>query len=135
MFESTEANRGGLNERPYPVPFVPPSGFSIDVLKAVIRVLGVALPLWGWADWAANRLIQVQRFRHYGYMRYLTVAVPGPQGDYPALRLEFALSTFRRLTRFVQLRTAGKADRIDKYHDMSRYRDKLRAHAVRRNKS
>ncbi len=120
---------------PDPVPFVPPSGFAIDIWKAVIRVLGVALPFWGWADWVTNWLIRVQRFRHYGYMRYLTVADPGPQGDYPTLRLEFSLSTLRRLTRFVQLFIAGKADRIDKYHDMSRYRDKLRANAVRRNQS
>ena len=120
---------------PDPVPFVPPSGITIDVFKAVIRVLGVVLPFWGWADWVTNRLIRVQKFRHYGYMRYLTVAVPGPKGDYPTLRVEFALSSLRRLTRFIQLWTAGEAKRIDKYHNMARYRDKLRAHAVRRNKS
>ena len=57
-------------------------------------------------------------------MRYLTVTDPGPQGDYPKLRLEFGLSTLRRLTRFVKLRIEGEADRIDKYHDMGRYRVK-----------
>ena len=112
---------------------VPPSGFGLDVIKGIIRVLGVVLPFWGWAGWVTHLLIRVQRFRHYGYMRYLTVAVAGPKGDYPTLRLEFALSTLQRLSRFVRLRTSGTADRIDKYHDMARYRNKLRAHALRRN--
>ena len=118
---------------PDPVTLVPPSGFGLDVIKGIIRVLGVVLPFWGWAGWVTDLLIRVQRFRHYGYMRYLTVAVAGPKGDYPTLRLEFALSTLQRLTRFVRLRTSGTADRIDKYHDMARYRNKLRAHALRRN--
>ena len=120
---------------PDPVTLVPPSGFALDTIKAIIRVLGIALPLWGWASLLTNRLIRNQRFRHYGYMRYLTVAQPGDNGDYPGLRLEFGLSTFRRLTRFVQLRTSGTADRMDKYHDIARYRNKLRAHALRRNQS
>ena len=118
---------------PDPVTLVPPSGFARDIFKGIIRVLGFVLPFWGWADWVTNLLIRVQRFRHYGYMRYLTVAEAGPNGDYPKLRLEFALSTLQRLIRFVKLRTSHKADRIDKYHDMTRYRNKLRAHALRRN--
>ena len=118
---------------PDPVTLVPPSGFARDIFKGIIRVLGFVLPFWGWADWVTNLLIRVQRFRHYGYMRYLTVADAGPKGDYPNLRLEFALSTLQRLIRFYKLRTSRKADRIDKYHDMVRYRNKLRAHALRRN--
>ena len=118
---------------PDPVTLVPPSGFARDILKGIVRVLGIVLPLWGWADWVTNLLIRVQRFRHYGYMRYLTIAGAGPNGDYPNLRLEFALSTIQRLIRFVKLRTSRKADRIDKYHDMARYRNKLRAHALKRN--
>ena len=118
---------------PDPVTLIPPSGFALDILKGIIRVLGFVLPLWGWGSWVTNLLIRVQRFRHYGYMRYLTVAVSGPNGDYPNLRLEFALSTAQRLSRFVRLRTSGKAVRIDKYHNMARYRNKLRAHALRRN--
>lgn len=118
---------------PDPVPFMPPSGFTIDFFKAIIRIIGAVLPFMGLADWVTNKLIKVQRFRHYGNMRYLTVADPGPQGNYPKLRLEFAHSSLLRLTRFVQLHIAGEAKRIDKYHDMSRYRDKLRAYAERRN--
>ncbi len=118
---------------PDPVTLVPPSGFVLDFLKGVIRVLGVVLPLWGWDSWVTKWLIRIQRFRHYGYMRYLTVVDAGPNGDYPNLRLEFSLSTIQRLYRFSRLWTSGKANRIDKYHDMARYRDKLRAHALRHN--
>ena len=118
---------------PDPVPLVPPPGFGLEVVKGVVRVLGFFLPFWGWAGWITDRLIRSQRFRHYGYMRYLTVAKPGPEGDYPGLRLEFALSTLDRLTRFVRLRTSGTRDQIVKYHDIAQYRSKLRAHALRAN--
>ena len=118
---------------PDPVTLVPPSGFTLDICKSIIRVLGIVLPFWGWAGWVTNWLIRVQRFRHYGYMRYLTVVDSGLNGDYPNLRLEFSMSTSQRLYRFFKLRTSGKADRIDKYHDMVRYRNKLRAYALRRN--
>ena len=118
---------------PDPVTLVPPSGFGHDIFKGIIRVLGIVLPFWGWAGWVTKFLIRAQRFRHYGYMRYLTVVDAGSNGDYPKLRLEFSLSTFQRLYRFFKLRTSGKVDRIDKYHDMVRYRNKLRAHALRRN--
>ena len=118
---------------PDPVTLVPPSGFGLDIFKGLIRVAGFVIPLWGWAGRVTNFLIHIQRFRHYGYMRYLTVVDAGPNGNYPDLRLEFSLSTSQRLYRFFKLRTSGKLDRIDKYHDMARYRNKLRAYALRRN--
>ena len=118
---------------PDPVPFVPPSGAAITVAKSILRVLGSILPVLDAVDWLTDRLIRIQYFRHYGYMRYLSVADPGPNGDYPRLRLEFSLSSLQRLGRFIGLNSTGKAKRIDKYHDMSLYRDKLRAHAQRRN--
>lgn len=118
---------------PDPVPFVPPSGMAIDAGKATLRIIGSLLPFLGVIDWAVDKLIKVQRFRHYGYMRYLSVAEPGPNGDYPKLRLEFSLSSTQRLIRFIQLWKEGSAKRLDKYHNMSLYRDKLRAQAVKRN--
>ena len=33
-------------------------------------------------------------------------------------QVEFTLSTFQRLFRFMKLRTSGTVSRIDKYHDM-----------------
>jgi hypothetical protein len=118
---------------PDPVPFVPPSGVAIDAGKVVLRVIGSILPMLDAIEWLTDRLIRIQRFRHYGYMRYLSVADPGPKGDYPTLRLEFSLSSLQRLYRFIGLYSAGKPKRIDKYHDMSLYREKLKAHALKRN--
>jgi triacylglycerol lipase len=118
---------------PDPVPFVPPSGATITALKSVLRVIGSVFPFLDVVDWAVNRLIRIQHFRHYGYMRYLSVAEPGPDGDYPKLQLEFSLSSMQRLSRFVRLYSAGTAKRLDKYHNMSLYRDKLRAQAIKRN--
>ncbi len=116
-----------------PVPFVPPAGITINVTKSVLRALGSLFPFWGAIDWVVDRLIKVQKFRHYGYMRYLTDAVPGPKGDYPTLRVEFAVSNLRRLLHFIASCHQNKAQRIDKYHSMSRYRDKLRAYSILRN--
>ena len=118
---------------PDPVTLIPPSGFVLDIFKGITRVLGIVLPFPGLADWVTKFLIRVQRFRHYGYMRYLTVVDSGPNGDYPKLRLEFSLSAGQRLYRFLKLRTSNKAVRVDKYHDMTRYRNKLRAYALKRN--
>lgn len=118
---------------PDPVTLVPPAQTTISVLKVVVRVLGVALPFWNWAGWVTKRLIKIQKFRHYGYMRYLTVVDAGSAGDYPDLKLEYGLSTWERLLRFIKLTLDDKADRIDKYHGMHRYRAKLGAHAIRRN--
>lgn len=117
---------------PDPVTFVPPSGGFLDALKIVVRTVGVAFPFFGWADWVGGWLVRQQRFRHYGYERYLTPVGPGDKGDYPNLRVEFALSAPVRLMRFVLLVKDGRSQRIDKYHAMREYREKLRAHAIRR---
>lgn len=116
-----------------PVPFTPPAGITIDALKAILRIVRSVFPFWGIADWVIRRLIKVQRFRHYGYMRYLTNAEPGSDGSYPKLCVEFAVSNLRRLMHLLGACRRGRGHRIDKYHKMSRYRDKLRAYAVRRN--
>ncbi len=118
---------------PDPVPFVPPSGVVIDTLKAIVRLVGAVFPIAGFTEWVTNKLIQVQKFRHYGDMRYLTVANAGEKGDYPKLKVEFALSSIGRLGRLILLWRSGKSKRLDKYHDIRLYRDKLRAHAIRRN--
>jgi len=118
---------------PDPITLVPPAGVALKIAKGIIRVLGVLLPFWGWAAWITEKLIRSQKFRHYGYMRYLTLAEPGRKRDYPTLRVEFALSTYNRLKRFIGLRTSGRARRIGTYHSMAHYRSKLRAHALRAN--
>lgn len=118
---------------PDPVTLLPPAGSGLEVIKGIVRVLGVFLPLWGWAGRFTTKLIRYQQFRHYGYMRYLTIAKPGSTGDYPGLRLEFDLSTYNRLKRFIRLRTLGEGRRIDTYHKIRQYRNKLRACALRTN--
>ena len=120
---------------PDPVPFVPPSGYTVDVFKGGLRILSSVLPFGGVIDWMVDQVIRAQKFRHYGYMRYMTVVDTGPDGDYFGLQVEFSLSSWRRLSRFVGLIRSGKgkATGIANYHDMSRYRNKLRAHAKRRN--
>jgi hypothetical protein len=120
---------------PDPVPFVPPTSAFFNVAKGTVRVLGTVLPFASVFDWLIDRLVRTQHFRHYGYMRYLSDAPAGPNGDYPALQLEFSLSSTQRLLRFIGKWRAGQAQRIDKYHNMALYRDKLRAHALKRNRS
>lgn len=118
---------------PDPVPFIPPSGRTIDFFKIVSRMLAAVFPWGGVLECATKRLIKIQRFRHCGYMRYMTVVDAGESGEYPKLQVQFGISSLGRLSRYWGLKTKGEADRIDKYHDMVRYRDKLRAHARRRN--
>jgi hypothetical protein len=67
-------------------------------------------------------------------MRYLTDADPDAAGDYPGMRVEFAVSNTRRLIGFIQRWREGTGRRIDRYHDMSQYRGKLAAYAQRRNR-
>ena len=118
---------------PDPVPFVPPSGTTLHVLKVLSRMIGEIVPWVGIFEKLTKFLIKKQKFRHCGYMRYLTVVDPGEAGKYPKLQVEFAVSSFLRMARFIRHLGEGKGDRIDKYHSMARYRDKLRAYALRRN--
>ncbi len=116
---------------PDPIPFAPPSREVIDFIKSIINLIGTVFPPIKRATALFERY---NGYRHYGYMRYLSVVPKGDDGDYPDLKVEFSLSSLGRMMRFWKLLQDGHADRIDKYHNMSRYRDKLRAHAIRRNK-
>ncbi|UTW51756.1 lipase family protein [bacterium SCSIO 12827] len=119
---------------PDPVPFVPPSGAAINFFKGLTRLMAALLPFFGFFDKLTDLLIKQQKFRHAGNMRYLTVCAPGPNGDYPDLRLEYGLSTLGRLGRYFNLIRSGEANRIDRYHDMKQYKDKLAAFARCRNR-
>lgn len=119
-----------------PVPLVPPSGRTFGILKIVLRVLGKVVPVGGPIfDRAADWVIAKQGFRHYGFQRYLTICTAGQDGSYPKLRNEFGIGSFERLSRFARRVMQGEAaakKRLDKYHDISLYRRKLRAFAIRR---
>ncbi len=133
-----------------PVPFVPPSGTVTNTLKNVVRAVGSVVSVFGILDKVLDFLIKQQDFRHYGDMKYLPFAEP-VNGAYPGLRLQPSISSFGRLWRYGRVffvpnvdkhldeanptskAKQGKRDRIDRYHDMARYRDKLRAIALSRN--
>lgn len=117
-----------------PVPFVPPAGKTISLLKTLMRTLSSLLPFSDFFIWITQKLVKIQKFRHIGYMRYLSFAEPDHSGNYPALRVEFAVSSLDRLIRYGRILIKGKQHRIDKYHDIRRYRDKLRYWALTRNK-
>ena len=119
-----------------PVPFVPPSGRGIGVFKAILRGLSTVVPLLAPVlDRGVNWLVRKQGFRHYGYQRYLSICDPGTDGTFPRLKNEFGIGSFERLWRYVRRLARGEATttkRIDRYHDISLYRAKLRAFAIRR---
>lgn len=119
-----------------PVPWVPPSGRMLGVFKSIFRVLAKGVPVCGTLfERAVGWVIAKQGFRHYGSQRYLTICTPGPEGTFPKLRNEYGVGDFDRLWRFVQRVLLGEVStskRLDKYHDISRYRCKLREFAIRR---
>ena len=148
-----------------PVPFVPPSGLFLTGIKSILRFAGSLFSPFDIINPLLSLLVRIQPFRHYGDMRYLPLSGPGPNGDYPGLRMYNHVSNLERFWRFLRVlwinkllpwqiqkfnlandpdptvpTTPGattkksiKPDRIDRYHDMSRYRDKLRAIAMRKN--
>ena len=115
-----------------PVPFVPPSGIVIDALKFMVRFLATFI---GPLEKLVGVLIGLQGYRHYGFQRYLTICRPGDRGDFPGLRNEFGVSSLERIWRQVRRLANGeftRGVRIDRYHDISLYRTKLRAFAKTR---
>jgi hypothetical protein len=122
-----------------PVPFVPPAGAVIDTLKNVLRVFSSIFSVAGYLDKLLEFLIKQQDFRHYGDMKYL----PFNDAADPNLRLHPSLSEASRLYRYIRAWNTPTAvkddtrkrrrDRIDKYHEIGRYREKLAAIARARN--
>lgn len=118
-----------------PVPFIPPAGVFIDFLKIIFRTIGAVISVGGLVDWLTDFLIKYQKFRHYGYQRYLSICPEGEDGTYPDLKNEIGIGSMTRLWRYLRRLLSGEASarkRIDKYHDISIYRAKLREYAIRR---
>ena len=112
-----------------PVPYVPPSGMAIGGLKSIVRVVPYL------HSWLPDLLARYQGFRHYGYQRYLSICEEGPDGTYPKLRNEIGVGSLERIFRYARRYLKGEVaahKRIDKYHDISIYRAKLREYAFRR---
>ncbi|GJL89846.1 MAG: hypothetical protein DHS20C03_35550 [Minwuia thermotolerans] len=116
-----------------PVPNVPPGGQTIAIFKWIVRLLSVFLS-GVVTDWMLKKLVERQGYRHFGDIRYLTdVAEEG--GAYSKLQLLTGVGPIERAYRFGRLVYKGEASfsvRVDKYHDMGTYRDKLRAYAISR---
>lgn len=116
---------------PDPVPFVPPSKLWIDILKIVLRSIASVFNLG--IGKLIDNAINLQGYRHYGDMRYLTPISKADykKSDFSKMRVEFYISGFLRMGRF--LRRIFESERIDKYHDISRYRRKLLVYAAKQN--
>ena len=118
-----------------PVPNVPPSGWFVDGLMGLVALLGKATKIFGVVDWLLRQLITFQGYRHYGDIRYLTDHPPGEDGLFRTMSVLTNVSALERFALWIRAKTAGTAKeelRIDKYHDMTAYRLKLRAYALRR---
>ena len=115
-----------------PVPFIPPSGLFINCLKIAVRFIGIVItPLNHLADF----LIRFQGYRHYGFQRYLSMCDEGADGTFPKLKNEFGIGSIERIFRYIRRLLRGEVSthkRIDKYHDITVYRAKLREYAIRR---
>jgi len=112
-----------------PVPYVPPSDMVVGGLKLITR----SLPYFH--NWLPDLLVRIQGYRHYGYQRYLSICEEGPDGTYPKLRNEIGVGSLERIFRYARRffkREVAARKRIDKYHDISIYRAKLREYAIRR---
>ena len=115
-----------------PITFVPSSDRAVTFAKHALRLVGTVIgPMERLADW----LVRYQGYRHYGFQRYLTICASGPDGDFPGLRLEFAVSPLARIGRVIGRALRGEFNRglrVDRYHHMDLYRAKLRAFAKKR---
>ena len=123
-----------------PVPYVPPSGVALNSCKAFLRLLENVFPFAGIVHWLLDKTIRIQPFRHYGDIRYLPFAEPGPDASYGDLQPYCGVSGVERVLRYFRVIAvpahsdkSGARDRVDRYHEMKRYRDKLRAIAKNRN--
>ena len=115
-----------------PVPFLPPSDKAVSFAKHALRFVGTVIRP---AEKLADGLVKFQGYRHYGYQRYLNICTAGPNGDFPDVRVEFAVSPFARIMRVIGRvirREFNRGLRCDKYHDMELYRAKLCAFAKKR---
>ena len=119
-----------------PVPNVPPAGMTVNLFKFLFRIPEVFGLSWG--KWIVRKLIRVQDYRHYGDQRFLTICSPGDRNTFPDVRILNGVSVPERIwrsVRAVQEGTWHNGVRVDKYHQVSVYRAKLRSCAKKREQS
>lgn len=109
-------------------PKVGDEGLTNHFRTPIYRIVNGADPV----PFVPLKRLSRQGYRHYGFQRYLTICGPGANGSFPELRVEYGVSGLGRLGRFASRLMLGKAKRLDKYHNISLYRHKLREFAIRR---
>ena len=119
-----------------PIPFVPPGGGCIEIIKLIVRNIFPIIPfLASLREPIIDFLVRRQGYRHYGDIRYLTDAPAGPDGKYKGmlvLKSVGALSRLGRSAKAIFKGNASSAKKLIAYHDIGIYRDKLRAYALKR---
>ena len=119
-----------------PVPFVPPGGGCIELIKLAVRNIFPIIPiLASLREPVIGFLVRRQGYRHYGDIRYLTDVPAGADGKYEGMLMLKSVGAFSRLARSAKAMLKGNATsakRLIAYHDIGIYRDKLRAYALKR---
>ena len=110
-----------------PVPSVPPPGLFITPLRVMVGAIPGSV-----GHYASAKLRQYDGYRHYGDIRYFPR--PRTSQEVPTLltSMGWLERVFQNLEEYVSWRRLKK---IAKYHDISAYRDRLRAYAMSRNLS
>lgn len=117
-----------------PVPFVPPSGATVALIRGVMRAKGKVFSR-AFLKRMSGMLGSIEGYRHYGESRYLTICLMQPDETYPELSVEPIIGPIGHVFQLLLQWCDGawsREDRLDKYHDMSVYRRKLRFWAEKR---
>ncbi len=114
-----------------PVAMLPPSENFVSVLKFGLRGaarIGLA-PVF---DRAADFVMGYQGYRHPGDLRFMTDGEIEADGSYPTVQYHKVFGVGDRSSRIAKLAIRGGLKRLDRYHEMTTYRRKLRYHALMR---
>ena len=104
-----------------PVPFAPQSEFIsrvINIIKQSIGLFGLIERIFGWE-------ITLPDFTHYGVAKYLTMK-KAKDGGYQRIRVLNGVSSLHRFS-YIFTISPFESVRLLKYHDITEYRNKLRA--------
>ena len=110
-----------------------PVGSGMWMVGKVIDWCTYALPRWRFLDSLRGYAERITGYVHYGDMRYLTAAKPGPSDSYPDLTVISNPNVRERWSRLWRRVKDTHGQGLIKDHAIAIYRRKLRAYAVSRN--
>jgi len=110
-----------------------PIGSGMWFVGKVIDWSTHALPRWRVLDSLRKYAEKITGYVHYGDMRYLTAAKPGPCDSYPELTVISNPNLRERWSRLWRRVKDTHGQGLIKDHSIAVYRRKLRAYAVSRN--